>query len=426
MSFSIARSSLGAGLAVIFAVVAGEAIVLVLPTLPGWGEALVRLVVAAPLAWVAASAVRHRTVDSVEPMKAAELASSPVAGTPCRACGPECQTSSFDANQCTLCISEKVSYFRSFSDVMREETSSIISATEKNAGDLMKELRTVETGLEGLLEFINATDSNDRVVQIIDRTESQLQKSQELISEFTRERADDAVKVQDAMDGIGSVVDALERSVQSVRTIAKQTRMLALNATIEAVRAGDAGQGFSIVAAEVKELSLQSDRAAIEIGDGISRLQQAVRTSLDAVVGDRIAKEEAGFGVISQAVSELTENLQKLITHQRDTLTKVQYENERLADPILQMIGSIQFQDVVKRRLEALVHCFEHISTGIEATVLDISDPNIQSLEDMNERSRAQLDEMVRFAVGELREARNGQEANGAGGASQGAVIELF
>lgn len=423
MSFNPKAAALwsvfGVGLA---AVLAGEATALLLPALPGWADAMIRLAVGLPAAWLAfAASPRPAAASPVDgqaalPLRAAEVVSIDSGRLIVGDILP----------RCIGCLSGKIGHFRTLSDVMKEETESIIVDTDSNAIDLMQDLRTVETGLEGLLTFINATDSNDRVVQIIDRTEDQLQRSQNLIDEFTHERIEDAAKVQKAMDRIEGVVEALGRSVQSVRAIAKQTRMLALNATIEAVRAGEAGKGFAIVAAEVKELSLQSDRAAMEIGDGISMLQQAVQTSLNAVVGDRIAKEEAGFSVISQAVSELTENLQKLMTHQRDTLTKVQYENERLAEPILQMIGAIQFQDVVKRRLEALVHCLEHISGGVDSTISGLSDPGIASVEDMEARAHAQLDEMVRSAVEELHQGRNGHEAGVSSGGERAAAIELF
>ncbi|MGE5476808.1 MAG: methyl-accepting chemotaxis protein [Bacteroidales bacterium] len=420
----------GAAATVLGAVLAGELTVLALPDSGAVVGSLVRLAAAVPFAAALVAGMQLARVPPVPsvaavPSRAATKAAQAAGG--CSECGGNCKTAAlYDPLQCGMCISEKVSYFRSFSEVMKTETTAIIAATEKNAVDLMTDLRTVETGMEGLLSFIAATDSNDRVVQIIERTESQLARSQELIREFHDERAEQASRVTTAMDNVSELVANLGRTVQVVRGIAKQTRMLALNATIEAVRAGEAGKGFAIVAAEVKDLSQQSDQAAVEIGDGIARLEQAIQASMNTVVGERLVKEEAGFGVISDAVTNLTENLEKLITHQRDTLTKVQYENQRIAQPILQMIGSIQFQDVVKKRLEALVHCFDTISEGVENTVLDMSNPDIASIEDMNTRSRDLLDEMVRRTVEELNHSLHSNGAGNNAAESQGAAIELF
>ena len=78
--------------------------------------------------------------------------------------------------------------------------------------------------------------------------------------------------------------------------------MLAFNASIEAARAGAAGRGFAIVASEVKNLSLRSDQAAVQIGTGIDKLEQVVQASWNTIVGQRIAKESSGFDEISGAV----------------------------------------------------------------------------------------------------------------------------
>jgi methyl-accepting chemotaxis protein len=320
-------------------------------------------------------------------------------------------------------VSETIVSFGKISTVLKEETERIIHDTEHNAVSLMEELGSVQTGMEALLSFINAAGSNDRVVQIIEHTESQLARSQSLISEFSNERSMDATNVQTAMDDIASVVAELGHMIQMVRTLSKQTRMLAFNASIEAARAGAAGRGFAVVASEVKDLSLLSDQAAVQIGTGIEKLEQVVQASLHTIVGQRIDKEARGFNDISGAVSELTDNLQKLFSHQRDTLTKVQYENERMSDPIMQMIGSIQFQDVVKCRLEAIVHCFDRIIGCIENSAGGMVDGG--SEERAGADLHTQLAEVVQLATKEFQ--NNRQPAAGQTDAEPaGAAMEMF
>ncbi len=68
------------------------------------------------------------------------------------------------------------------------------------------------------------------------------------------------------MEAIGTASRRVAEITGVIESIAFQTNILALNAAVEAARAGAHGQGFAVVAAEVRALAARSAGAAREIG----------------------------------------------------------------------------------------------------------------------------------------------------------------
>jgi methyl-accepting chemotaxis protein len=133
-------------------------------------------------------------------------------------------------------------------------------------------------------------------------------------------------------------IDASSKQIASITGvidgIAFQTNVLALNASVEAARAGDLGRGFSVVAAEVRNLATRAADAAKEIkrlveassrqvslgselvgraGDTMNEVVSSVQgiTGLMGEISAAIADQSAAMSTIGTAVEEIDEVTQQ-------------------------------------------------------------------------------------------------------------------
>lgn len=111
-----------------------------------------------------------------------------------------------------------------------------------------------------------------------------------------------------------------------ISEIALKTRLLSLNAAIEAARAGEVGKGFSVVAAEIKKLSDNSQKSVNEImklmensvevsGDAenyLSDIIKEIQKTSNAVsaISDTLNEQKTGVSQINTAMSEVNSSAQ--------------------------------------------------------------------------------------------------------------------
>lgn len=92
-------------------------------------------------------------------------------------------------------------------------------------------------------------------------------------SAITSKRID---KFREIAGDIGEITEV-------INDVSEQTNLLALNATIEAARAGTAGKGFAIVAAEIKNLALQTADATRRIKQQVTGIQSSALEAVEDI-----------------------------------------------------------------------------------------------------------------------------------------------
>lgn len=131
-------------------------------------------------------------------------------------------------------------------------------------------------------------------LQLLRRSVTELDRGGQGIAQNAAEAADVAgtavgvaEEARDLVAGFGEATGQMTRMIAGIRAVAEQTKLLALNATIEAQRAGAAGQGFAVVATEVKDLAREAAVATAQISSTIATIEQGAAAAMRAI--DEIA-----------------------------------------------------------------------------------------------------------------------------------------
>jgi methyl-accepting chemotaxis protein len=128
----------------------------------------------------------------------------------------------------------------------------------------------------------NAARSYDLALAVTDAAESGMRAVRETIDGMEQIRR----SVHEANSVVARLGDrsiAIGKILNVIEDVAEQTNLLALNAAILAAQAGEYGKGFSVVAAEIRELSERTASSTRDIANLIRAVQEEVDNALKAM-----------------------------------------------------------------------------------------------------------------------------------------------
>ncbi len=175
-------------------------------------------------------------------------------------------------------------------------------------------LKSSDALSEGVLKFkTNLVEHSSRLHMF----QSQFREAQNKLESCRTEMKDTVIPIA----SLSQRAKDVEMVIETIDDITEQTNLLAINASIEASRAGDEGQGFAIVAEEIRKLALKSSHATRNIAELLIAIQTGahqVETQLNLAAnsvetaGDNINNLAANFTALhnqTDASSQVTNKL---------------------------------------------------------------------------------------------------------------------
>lgn len=240
-----------------------------------------------------------------------------------------------------------------------EEMRALMAAFDSNVGEIVATVSSAAQELQAAAGTLTDTATNTstrstgvaRATEVIaEQVQAVAAASEELsasIGEIGRgisqshdistQAVGEAREAASTVSDLATTAEKIGEVIQLIDSIASQTNLLALNATIEAARAGEAGRGFAIVAAEVKSLAGQTSQATSQISDQVNRIQTATANTVEAIrrVSEIIDRVNAIGSSIASAIEEQAVTTREISSRIHDVAAETGRTSASIGDVLM-------------------------------------------------------------------------------------------
>jgi methyl-accepting chemotaxis protein len=265
-------------------------------------------------------------------------------------------------------------------NLFEEEIKLTIDWTEKKAMELIEKLQNLYEESRKETELIqNSVGSSKELLSVIER---QTKHNMEMLELITQHIGMDKENLRDnlqRMEGLMIKVKDLTQLIAKIKYIAEQTNILAINAAIEAARAGEHGRSFAVIADEIRKLANHTGDISKQITEGLSQLFDTVTHEFNQVMvliedGYYLHKLEK----MESSIKEMESFFSNIAFVMSEIIAQVDRQNAAVVEVVTDLMGRVQFQDVVRQKLEKVIEQIKAISKHNKALLKWLASPETE------------------------------------------------
>lgn len=281
--------------------------------------------------------------------------------------------------------------------ILGEATGSLSSTVLNVESDTINQRQALETLITKLLDATSLekeaaekeASSIQRYSDIADKTVSDLLEQLSGVHKAS-------LVLSENFSGINTDFKEIMTYLNDINDINSQTNLLALNAAIEAARAGEAGRGFSVVADEVRALSVRTDDFSQRIKQKIEATETKIThsvSSLESVINIDLVKSNESKESMAHLENDLS-NMHELVVTQSNHIEDLSHRIQKL---VREGILSLQFEDISRQLIEhinqRITMLNKHINSLLGGYIAYNNTQNEQSRDEIHLSLQQELEE---------------------------------
>ena len=271
-------------------------------------------------------------------------------------------------------------------EVLVGQLNGVIDQTEQAVMEMMAKMQAIYSETERQAR---------RVGDVIEKS-GEIKHNKDLVNALEERSHQDAIDLEDRLKEFVDLCEEfkdIESMVGEIAHIARRTKLVALNASIEAARAGEAGKGFAVVAEEVQKLAVQTEDVLKNVSGKMLGLEAMMCKLVEGTKNAIDAYEKRHEERKNQSVHNLingVDSIQKLFKDYDDMLGGVEALNDVIFRGVADVLGEIQFQDVVRQRVEHVIEQLNRLSKFAKDAIelLERHEVTHQKVEDLLENMK--------------------------------------